>query len=68
MRSRNRTKMFHVKHFGTIGGPKCTKSAYVLWLEARGIAQNICKFGARPRRRENPGSTASRVIFGASRT
>jgi hypothetical protein len=39
--------MFHVKRFGTIGSPKCTKSAYVLWLEARGITQNNCKFGAR---------------------
>jgi hypothetical protein len=58
--------MFHVKHFGTIGDPDGTKSAYVLWLEARGIAQNICKFGARPRRRENPGLPALRVIFTAS--
>jgi hypothetical protein len=38
--------MFHVKHFGTIAESKALK-ANVLSLEASGIAQNNCKFGAR---------------------
>jgi hypothetical protein len=50
MRSRNRTKMFHVKRFGTIRGLDGTKSAYVLWLGLSAIARNKCKFGGRPLR------------------
>jgi hypothetical protein len=39
---RNRTKMFHVKHFGTIDGAKIRMASYIRRLEMSGIARNSC--------------------------
>jgi Transposase len=39
---RNRTKMFHVKHFGTIDEAKIRMASYIRRLEMGAIARNSC--------------------------
>jgi hypothetical protein len=39
----NRTKLFHVKHFGTIGEAKIPMAAYILRLEIGAIARKTVR-------------------------
>jgi hypothetical protein len=41
----NRTKMFHVKRFGTMGRAFVLLASYSGWPKLGGIARKLCKFG-----------------------